>query len=661
MPKISVLMPVYNTEEIFLREAIESILNQTYADFEFLIIDDGSTNNTEDIILSYKDERIKYIKNEQNIGLIKTLNKGINLAQGEYIARMDSDDISLPERFAKQVKFLDENPDIDVLGTWFQCLPSGRIVETSPKDKDIKEHLLVNSNDIGHPTVMIRRATIIKYELKYDENALYVEDYALWLSLIDKIKFANLTEVLLNYRIHGNNVCNKNATAQSLNCQKIMVIAQGKYFGIDNTCMLNLIEKLKKGEIINSTELLAITKYANQIKKQIKGHGFNCELEINRDFYKLIIKHSKKDLLFLKLLWTNELNEMLRLRLGFKIINSIRFSKFKSDTKENYNPDKPKISAVMALYNTPYNILNKTLKSILNQTFKNFELIIVDDASTFEYKKFFEKFVDPRIKYFKLDKNEGPGHARNIGIKKAIGEYVAIVDSDDIYKKKKFEVQSEFLDENTDISLLGSAFKFSNKRKTSTIIEKDEEIKNFMLFNSPFANPNMMYRKEVFSKKNLFYPENTNFGEDYALWLDAMFSGIKMANLKDILMIYVRRKNQLSKTKKDQQVSILKNLYNKIFLKLGLNASEEEINLHYNMYIGNFKKIDSEEDISNWFDKIIEYNRNHNLFNENILKYKKEQTIKSFINYQNRFFKIKLFEFNLCLYKPFKITLEKRI
>ena len=113
-----------------------------------------------------------------------------------------------------------------------------------------------------------------------------------------------------------------------------------------------------------------------------------------------------------------------------------------------------KISVVMALYNTPYDYLSATVESILNQTFKDFEFIIIDDASHvghFGYGEFFEKFNDNRIKYFKLEKNSGPGHARNEGIKKAIGEYVAIVDSDDVYMPQRLELQAKFFDENPKI------------------------------------------------------------------------------------------------------------------------------------------------------------------------------------------------------------------
>ena len=125
---ISVLMPVYNTKEEFLRTAIESILNQTFSNFEFIIINDGSTNNAEDVILSYKDDRIIYLKQE-NQGIVAALNNGWDRAKGEYIARMDSDDISFPERFEKQLKFLEENPEYSLVGSWAEVIPNKRIIK----------------------------------------------------------------------------------------------------------------------------------------------------------------------------------------------------------------------------------------------------------------------------------------------------------------------------------------------------------------------------------------------------------------------------------------------------------------------------------------------------------------------------------------------------
>ena len=125
-PKISVLMPVYNTDNTILKQTIESILNQTFADFEFLIVNDCSTNeNVEKIVLEYqqKDNRIKYFMNEKNLGISGTRNKLIDLSQGEYLAVMDHDDISLPNRFEKQVEFLDKHLDVGVVASWYEEFP----------------------------------------------------------------------------------------------------------------------------------------------------------------------------------------------------------------------------------------------------------------------------------------------------------------------------------------------------------------------------------------------------------------------------------------------------------------------------------------------------------------------------------------------------------
>lgn len=313
MPKISVIMPVYNTEGSFLTEAIESILNQTFKDFEFIIINDCSTDeNIEQIVLSYKDERIVYLKNEQNLGIAETINVGLKNASGEYIARMDSDDISLPERFEKQVDFLDKNSDVGVLGTWYQWFPKIRLMESFADNKHIKECLLTMHNEIGHPTVMLRNSVIKENNAKYDIDATYVEDYALWLDLLDKTNFANIPEVLLNYRKHSGSICKKNTIKQNLNCQKIMFEAQGKYFKIDNNEVLSLIEKLKNNNEITTVELLTVNNFVNKVKQKMFEHNFSGKYEINRIFYKYAIKCCKKDLLFFKSYLTGELTKLLR-------------------------------------------------------------------------------------------------------------------------------------------------------------------------------------------------------------------------------------------------------------------------------------------------------------------------------------------------------------
>ena len=218
-PKVSVLMPVYNADE-FLSEAIESVLNQTFRDFELIVIEDGSTDTSADILRTVRDPRLRIIDNGTNLGLIRSLNQGIGLARGQYIARMDADDISLPDRFAKQVAFLDGHPEIAVCGTWFRTIGiHDRIHKHPAKHQDIVEDLLHVGCVIGHPTVMFRKSAVD--EIQYESAFEHAEDYRLWARLSSRFKLANLPEVCLLYRTHAEQVSESKAAAQRLAALRI--------------------------------------------------------------------------------------------------------------------------------------------------------------------------------------------------------------------------------------------------------------------------------------------------------------------------------------------------------------------------------------------------------------------------------------------------------
>ncbi len=221
MPLVTVLMPVYNGER-YLREAIDSILKQTYTAFEFLIINDGSTDNSVAIIKSYDDPRITLIHNEGNLKLIATLNKGLDLARGKYIARMDCDDISLPERLERQVEFMERNAHIGVCGTWVKVLVSGfRLTARYPTEpKAIKTQMLFRTA-IAHPTVMMRTSLMRQYGLKYDATYLHAEDLELWNRCTLFFLLGNVPRVLLKYRIHSGGISRKSRNTQAETVQMV--------------------------------------------------------------------------------------------------------------------------------------------------------------------------------------------------------------------------------------------------------------------------------------------------------------------------------------------------------------------------------------------------------------------------------------------------------
>ncbi|MBN2098587.1 MAG: glycosyltransferase family 2 protein [Dehalococcoidia bacterium] len=202
-PKVSVVMPVYNGEK-HLAEAVESILRQTFRDFEFIIIDDGSTDGSPDILRRYQkeDDRVR-VYQQENRGCVAASNRGCQLARGEYVARMDHDDVSLPQRLAKQVSYLEAHPEIGVLGTWIQEIDS-RGLKREIRPKLTKPRVvawgLCFESCLPNPTVMMQRAVIERIGF-YGTEVPYADDYDLWVRASSVTQLANIPEVLLLYRV----------------------------------------------------------------------------------------------------------------------------------------------------------------------------------------------------------------------------------------------------------------------------------------------------------------------------------------------------------------------------------------------------------------------------------------------------------------------------
>lgn len=213
-PKISVIMSVYNGGKN-LRHSIESILKQSFNDFEFIVIDDCSTDNSYEIIKSFDDDRIRIIRNEVRLYLTKSLNKAIRMARGEYVARQDADDISLPHRLEKQVIFLEKNPEVAMVGTSAYLInEEGKVIGKRIVPSDPRK-ILLKVNPIIHGSVMIRKKIIDKLGL-YNELFKYSQDYELWLRISKNYDIRNLQETLYCLRIHGSSIGQTKAFEQAL-------------------------------------------------------------------------------------------------------------------------------------------------------------------------------------------------------------------------------------------------------------------------------------------------------------------------------------------------------------------------------------------------------------------------------------------------------------
>ena len=268
--KVTILLPAYNAA-LYLRDSLDSIMRQAFKDFDVLLIDDGSMDDTSKIAIEYSniDRRIKYYKNEKNIGLIKTLNKGLSLAKGEYIVRMDADDIMFDDRLYKQVKYMDSNPECFVCGGQMEYI--GGLTGMAPilpqKYEDLLYLSLINC-PLYHPTTIIRNSAIKQFGLKYNDSYKHAEDYKFWSDIIfsHPNSIANIKDVVLFYRISNNQITAKYSDEQDViskivrreNVQHVLVPYGIKLPEVVNCEIIEKVSSLIRKEHIDAAEILTL-------------------------------------------------------------------------------------------------------------------------------------------------------------------------------------------------------------------------------------------------------------------------------------------------------------------------------------------------------------------------------------------------------------------
>ena len=314
--KISVLMPSFNCEK-FVEEAINSVINQTYSNFELIIIDGGSTDNTISIIKSFLDPRIKLFKHPEGLNLINSLNFGLKKCKGDFIARMDADDISIKTRFFQQLKYLIKNPSVGLLGTRALIINNqGQMKNKSfnlYKSSEI-EWALHFDNQFFHSSIMIRKSILDKFKLKYGlsinyrkniykkkENYDEAEDYLFWIVLNNFCTAANLREPLILHRIHSNSKSqlNKVALNQSyINCCQTKISITMNRFVDHETISLFLLEK-KSLDFHYYNYMRLILRLKNNFLKN-KKHNHDLSRFLDRDVLSKILnfKYYKQSILF---------------------------------------------------------------------------------------------------------------------------------------------------------------------------------------------------------------------------------------------------------------------------------------------------------------------------------------------------------------------------
>lgn len=282
-PLVSVLMPVYNSEK-FILESVTSVLNQTFIDFELIIIDDCSTDATLSIIKSISDSRILLIEKNKNSGYTDSLNYGISIAKGTFIARMDADDICMPERFAKQIEFLYANPEVILCGTAIQIMGSDRVLKHPVNHEEILVKLCFGTS-FCHPSIMVRKEILV--ENKYDKNFEPAEDFELWTRLAFIGKLSNLDMPLLQYREHPSQISNTNKLAQLNNALNVKLQMLNH---------LSVLDSFTKEEV--SIALENISRYSfSDVRKSLQ-------------LFNYIINNNQKKLVFQVDLFDKKVSDM---------------------------------------------------------------------------------------------------------------------------------------------------------------------------------------------------------------------------------------------------------------------------------------------------------------------------------------------------------------
>ena len=213
MAQVTIILPVYNGER-YLREAIDSVLSQTYRDFELWVVNDGSTDGTVAIVDSYTDPRVKRIDNPHNMGLVATLNRAFAMVESPYIARMDDDDLWHAQKLELQIALLESNPEIGICGTSIHKFGDIDSIHIFPEKSDALKVGLLFYCMMSHPSVVYRRSMLVETGLKYRQDYFPAEDYKMWVDVLQHSKICNLQQPLVEYRQHGGQICQEKKEEQ---------------------------------------------------------------------------------------------------------------------------------------------------------------------------------------------------------------------------------------------------------------------------------------------------------------------------------------------------------------------------------------------------------------------------------------------------------------
>jgi glycosyltransferase involved in cell wall biosynthesis len=544
-PPITVLMPVYNGAD-YLAESIDTILAQTFRHFEFLIIDDGSKDGSQAILEDYaaRDARIRVVQ-QANMGLAATLNKGLAMAQGAFVARQDQDDLSAPERLAKQLAWMQGHPECVLLGSragiWADRTPTDRAHEHPLLNSVLKLDLLFN-NPFVHSSVMLRRDGVLELGgYTTDRSRQPPEDYELWARIGRAARVANLPEHLLVYREAAQSM---SRTGHNPFQSKLVLLSAE-----------NLA--LTSGLVAPDEHCKAIAALLHQAPQGLSSRpdleGMQAVLQRCFDRIAPEVESSAERREFKERCgyWMDNLRHHYRTQVPQRTSHP-QAAKWRARPFTGTLPERPVVTVLMPVYNGAAQVAD-AIESILGQTLAEFEFLIVNDGSQDGTQAILEDYAtrDPRIRVVR-QANMGLAATLNVGLGLAKGEFVARQDHDDLSAPDRLHKQLEWMQAHPDCVLLGTRASIAANGAASGRAHdhplSDAALSVDLLFDNPFVHTSVMLRREpVLALGGYCTDPSRQPPEDYELWARIGRHG-GVANLAERLVVYNEVAGSMSRT-----------------------------------------------------------------------------------------------------------------
>lgn len=493
-PKVSIIMPVYNASEYIL-EAIESVQRQTFRNWELIIVDEPTTTDATGQIVrqvAISDSRIRYVVNKEKLGISKSLNAALDIARGEYIARMDADDICLPNRIEEQVLYMEANPDIGICGCDYEVRGESWTSNLITDEDDIKSDLLFFV-PLRHPTIIMRSSLLKKYGIKYNENILAAEDYDLFVRCQPYFRIANLEKKLLIYRRHKDAAVYRmieESTKVNENLGRTMLKNLGVYVSdrelsiLYRHCRLNCLKGQYEVNELPVLENLLIQIWEANIKLKIyKGNSL----------YKVLAKRWEKEIAVYK-------KKTLTDDLEFKYVldNSV-FNGINAERRHGVF-SSCQLLTILETVQSRTNAV-RTIKSILNQSYSSWKLVVIGSAnSEIEKKTCLIGELIPQICYVSADEEERVKVLNRI-IQTVECEYINVISDQDNLSANFYMEQIKELTLHPDLTACISSVKHSADLKN---ISKDL-LKIYELFEDFIDHSGVVRRKK---ESRFLYSEN---------------------------------------------------------------------------------------------------------------------------------------------------------